>query len=304
MSVTSDPPGATWYLDGAYVGTTPDEMPNLEQGTYQVKVKKEGYEEWSGSVNIRSGEKEILAAALKKTRTGPDPGAIWREPTTGMEFVWVPGGCYEMGSTSGDSDEIPVHEVCVDGFFIGRYEVTHGQWKTVMGGNPSYLKRGDTYPVEQVSWGDAKDFIRKLTSMNNSGYTFRLPTEAEWEYACRSGGKDEKYSGGGDASLVAWYNDNSGRSTHPVGTKAPNSLGIHDMSGNVWEWCEDWHDEDYYRQSAKHNPKGPSHGGYRVLRGGSWDNYPRGMRCACRGRYFPVYRVNFIGFRVLLVFPQ
>ncbi|OCC14196.1 serine/threonine kinase [Dissulfuribacter thermophilus] len=224
------------------------------------------------------------------------------EPITGMEFVWVPGGCFEMGCGSWqsdcDSDEKPVHEVCVDGFWIGKYEVTQGQWKRVMGNNPSKFKKGDDYPVERVSWDDAQEFIKRLNS--KSGRTFRLPTEAEWEYACRSGGKEEKYCGGSAVDRLAWYWGNSGGSTHRVGTKAPNGLGIHDMSGNVWEWCEDWYDEDYYRNSPRNNPKCPSSGSYRVSRGGSWYFNPRFVRSAYRNRFRPRNRLNYLGFRLVL----
>ena len=155
----------------------------------------------------------------------------------------------------------------VGGFWIGKYTVTQGQWQKVMGNNPSGFKKGDNYPVETVSWDDAKEFIRKLNG--KSGYTFRLPTEAEWEYAARSGGKAEKYAGGNDIDAVAWYVANSGRSTHPVGTKAPNGLGIYDMSGNVWQWCEDKYDAEAYKKHQRNNPISSSGGSLKVLRGGS-----------------------------------
>ncbi|MDP2279759.1 MAG: SUMF1/EgtB/PvdO family nonheme iron enzyme, partial [Nitrospirota bacterium] len=188
------------------------------------------------------------------------------DPATGMEIVFVKGGCFQMGDTFGDgeSDEKPVHEVCVDDYYIGKYEVTQGQWKAIMGNNPSHFKDcGDNCPVEQVSWNDVQEFIQKLNEKNNPPsppFTkggkggFRLPTEAEWEYAARSGGKSERYSGGNDIDSVAWYNKNSGGKTHPVGTKQPNGLGIYDMSGNVWEWVNDWYDEFYYKNSPKNNP--------------------------------------------------
>lgn len=138
---------------------------------------------------LEVGETDLLIAGVKDE--GRKPGETWREPRTGVELVWVPSGCYEMGSNSGDSDEKPVHEVCVDGFWIGKYEVTQGQWKRVMGNNPSRFKKGDNYPVERVSWNDVKAFIQKLNSMNSGQFDLRLPTEVEWEYAARSGGKNE-----------------------------------------------------------------------------------------------------------------
>ena len=159
------------------------------------------------------------------------------------------------------------------------------QWEKVTGSNPSGFKKGDNYPVESVTWDDAKEFIRKLNG--KSGYTFRLPTEAEWEYAARSGGKAEKYAGGSDIDAVAWYGSNSGKSTHPVGTKAPNGLGIYDMSGNVWQWCEDVYDENAYKKHQRNNPVSTSGGSSRVLRGGSWSRDATWVRCTFRGQWEP-----------------
>ncbi len=160
---------------------------------------------------------------------GPD-GKTWTDSVTGMAFVWVPKGCFEMGcgtwTSDCDSDEKPVHEVCLDSFWMGKHEVTQGEWKKIMGNNPSTFKKGDKYPVERVSWNDAQEFIRRLNAKTGGRGKFRLPTEAEWEYACRSGGKPQKYAGGSDPDRVAWYGSNSGGSTHPVGTKAANGLGI------------------------------------------------------------------------------
>ena len=233
--------------------------------------------------------------------TGPKVGDVWNDSVTGMVFVWVPGGCYQMGCGSWDwdclSDEKPVHEVCVDEFWIGQTEVTQGQWQRVMGSNPSYFKKGDNYPVEQVSWEDTKEYIRKLNGMGN--VKFRLPSEAEWEYAARSGGKAEKYSGGSDLNSVAWYNNNSVSSTYPVRTKKSNGLGIHDMSGNVCEWCEDIYIGDIYSRSDKKNPIYSSGGPVRVLRGGSWNYVPINVRCANRFFDDPAYRNPVLGFRLL-----
>ncbi|MEZ4599559.1 MAG: SUMF1/EgtB/PvdO family nonheme iron enzyme [Syntrophotaleaceae bacterium] len=237
-------------------------------------------------------------AALARARQTPRKGQTWTEPVTGMEFVWVPGGCFQMGSTDGDSDEKPVHEVCLDGFWMGKTEVTQGQWGKIMGSNPSRFKNGDNYPVEQVSWNDARDYIRKLGS--RSGKTFRLPTEAEWEYAARSGGKAEKYAGGSNLDAVAWYDDNSGGKTHPVAQKRSNGLGLYDMSGNVWEWCHDWFDSSYYRNSPRNNPQGPTSGSDRVYRGGGWRSIAWYCRSAFRGRYEPGLRYGGLGFRLVL----
>ena len=260
-----------------------------------------------GKVKTGRGKRiswNILQDFPRGLRAGVDwelatTGDVFTDSATGMQMVFVKGGCYQMGDTFGDgyANEKPVHEVCVNDFYIGKYEVTQGQWQRIMGNNPSYYKNcGDNCPVEQVSWNDIQQFIQRLN--NQSGKQYRLPTEAEWEYAARSGGKSEKYAGGNDVDAVAWYDGNSGRETHPVGQKQPNGLGLYDMSGNVWEWCSDWYGEKYYGQSFRDNPDGPSSGSYRVLRGGSWLNKPRYVRVAIRVRYFPVYRSSYYGFRL------
>jgi formylglycine-generating enzyme required for sulfatase activity len=221
---------------------------------------------------------------------------------TGMEFIFVKGGCYEMGDTfgDGDSEEKPIHEVCVDDFYLGKYEVTQAQWEKVMGNNPSRFK-GREYPVEHVNWKDVQQFIDRLN--NQSGRKYRLPTEAEWEYAARSGGKKEKFSGTSredELDQYAWYDKNSGSRTHPVGQKRPNGLGFHDMSGNVWEWCSDWYDKwEYYRERSNNNPRGPVSGSMRVLRGGSWGDDPVGVRTAARGGIAATIGFNNVfGFRL------
>jgi formylglycine-generating enzyme required for sulfatase activity len=178
-----------------------------------------------------------------------------------------------MGSETGGLDEKPVHEVCLSDYYIGKYEVTQAEWKKVMGGNPSHFSTcGADCPVESVSWFNSQDFIQKLGAL--SGRAYRLPTEAEWEYAGRSGGRDEKFVGTNDEAVLdhyAWYEKNSGEMTHRVGQKKANALGIHDMSGNVQEWCHDWYDEAYYSKSPRNNPAGAPAGESRVLRGGSWN---------------------------------
>jgi len=240
---------------------------------------------------------------IQPVRQEPRQGETYRDPTTGMEFIFVKGGCFEMGDTfgDGDNDEKPPHEVCVGNFYMGKYEVTQGQWERIMGSNPSYFKSGSNYPVEQVSWNDVQEFIRRLNQQ--SGKRFRLPTEAEWEYAARSGGKREKWSGTSseyELGEYAWYNKNSGGRPNPVGQKRPNGLGLYDMSGNVWEWCQDWYDEDYYSRRVRDNPKGPDSGSSRALRGGSWLYYPVSIRVSFRGRYVPSNRNNYFGFRLIL----
>ena len=168
-----------------------------------------------------------------------------------------------------------------------------------MGSNPSRFK-GANRPVERVSWDDCQTFIRKLNAM--TGKTFRLPTEAEWEYAARGGNKSNgyKYSGGNTLGNVAWYGDNSGSGTHDVKTKSPNELGIYDMSGNVWEWCQDWYGKDYYSSSPQSNPQGPSSGSSRVRRGGSWFDNATYCRVAYRFSYTPTNTNYYLGFRLAL----
>jgi formylglycine-generating enzyme required for sulfatase activity len=201
---------------------------------------------------------------------------------------WDGDGCY---------DEKPVHKVCVDGFWMGQTVVTQGQWHRVMGNNPSKFKKENDYPVENVSWNDTQEYIRKLNGMGIGN--FRLPSEAEWEYAARSGGKAEKYSGGGDVNSVAWHSSNSGGSTHPVKTKKGNGLGVYDMSGNVWEWCDDIYISDIYGRSDGKNPIYTSDGPNRVIRGGSWNNVPDCVRCAFRRSNVPSFRSYNVGFRLL-----
>ena len=192
------------------------------------------------------------------------------------EMVFVQGGTFTMGCTDEQGsdcykNEKPAHQVTLSDYYIGKYEVTQGLWKTVMGSNPSsFINCGDDCPVENVSWEECIEFISKLNQL--TGKRFRLPTEAEWEYAARGGSKasyQTKYAGSNALGEVAWYNGNSNSQTHTVGTKKPNALGIYDMSGNVWEWCNDWYGD--YSSGGVTNPKGAATGSYRVIRGGSWD---------------------------------
>jgi formylglycine-generating enzyme required for sulfatase activity len=202
-----------------------------------------------------------------------------------------------MGTNNGDSIEKPVHEVCVDGYWMGKTEVTQGQWRKIMGSNPSHFKKGDNYPVEQVSWDDAQEYIKKLSSVN--GKSFRLPTEAEWEYAARSGGKDEKYPGGNELNALAWYRGNSDGSPHPVAQKKPNGFQLYDMGGNLREWCQDRFDWHSYENSSRKNPQGPLSGSSRMLRGGSWINLAWDCRSTFREWNGPGYRYGDIGFRLV-----
>ena len=219
-----------------------------------------------------------------------------------FDMIAVEGGTFTMGATSEQGsdaydDEKPAHQVTLSSYYIGKTEVTQELWQAVMGSNPSYFS--DTnLPVEKVSWDDCQTFITKLNSL--TGKNFRLPTEAEWEYAARGGNKSQayKYSGSNTLDDVAWYTDNSNSTTHPVGTKAPNELGIYDMSGNVWEWCSDWYGS--YSSSAQTNPIGPNSGSLRVFRGGSWSNYARNCRVSNRNYGYPTFRGSNFGLRLAL----
>ena len=227
---------------------------------------------------------------------------VFMEPNTKMEFIYVPGGTFKMGDVFGDgyTEEKPVHDVQLDEFYMGKYPVTQGQWEQIMGNNPSNFKKGKNYPVENVSWDDAHEFITKLNNLNKEKFTFRLPAEAEWEYAARSGGKKEKYSGSNNIDEVAWYGKNSKSSTHPVGEKLANGLGLYDMSGKVLEWCEDIYDENAYDKHELNNPiilDGNS--GLRVLRGGSWSYDARNCRVFYRNWDVPGNRFSNYGFRLV-----
>ena len=215
-------------------------------------------------------------------------------------MVYVEGGTFMMGATSeqgsdADDDEKPAHQVTLSSFSIGRYEVTQEEWQAVMGSNPSEFK-GSKRPVEEVSWDDCQAFIRKLNSI--SGRRCRLPTEAEWEYAARGGNRSRgyKYAGSNNLSAVAWHWDNSREQTHEVGGKQPNEQGLYDMSGNVWEWCQDWYGS--YSSSSQTNPTGPSSGSRRVDRGGGWSGDARGCRVSSRRGRTPGYRYRYLGFRL------
>jgi sulfatase modifying factor 1 len=230
----------------------------------------------------------------------------FNDPLTGMEFVFIKGGCYQMGDVfgQGNVDEVPVHEVCIRDFYIGKHEVTRGQWGKIMGGNPSFSKEGDRYPVENISWHEVQEFIGRLNRRNRGrNIEYRLPTEAEWEYAARSGGQKEKWAGTSRESELgdfAWTDNNSGEQTHPVGLKKPNGLGLFDMSGNVWEWVADWYDQDYYQDSTRDNPRGPdrSWDNTKVIRGGSWISMPEDSRASLRAKAIPSVRGN-LGFRLV-----
>ena len=223
------------------------------------------------------------------------PGQVFKDCTDCPEMVVIPAGSFEMGGSG--SDEKPVHRVNFRGLAVGKTHVTQGQWQAVMGGNPSkFTPCGQDCPVEQVNWSDAQAFIQKLNHM--TGAQYRLPSEAEWEYACRAGGRDE-YCGGDNVDAVGWYIANSGETTHPVAQKQANAFGLYDMSGNVYQWVEDCFHDNYSGAPADGGAwtTGCS-GNYRVLRGGSWINNSAVLRSANRNLNTPDFREYYVGFRL------
>jgi formylglycine-generating enzyme required for sulfatase activity len=228
-----------------------------------------------------------------------EAGKNFKDCPTCPDMVEIPQGSFSMGSIEGEADEKPVHNVTIaKPFAIGKTEVTQEQWRAVMGDNPSYFEAcADTCPVEQVSWEDAQAYIAKLNV--KTGKKYRLPTEAEWEYACRAGNQQE-YCGNDNADHVAWHSNNSGnmlsKTPHPVATKKANAFGLFDMSGNVWEWVEDSYHESY--EGAPADGSAWMNGKMRVLRGGSWGYDPKSSRASARSKFSENYRYWSYGFRV------
>lgn len=221
----------------------------------------------------------------------------------GMEFVLINPGKFIMGTDaskqSADEHEMPHHEVTISKpFYMGRHLVTQKQWKAIMGDNPSSM-RGDDLPVVSVSWDDAQEFIRRLNEKEGTD-KYRLPTEAEWEYAARAG-SEVNFSFGDDPAKLpeyAWFADNAGAALHDVGKLKPNTWGLYDVYGNVWEWTQDWYDETYYAKSPTLDPQGPSSGEFKVIRGGSWLDDAWKCRSAFRKKMVPGKRSSNVGVRV------
>ena len=245
---------------------------------------------------------------------------VWREPVTGMDFVRVPGGCFEMGDTFGDGEtnELPVHKVCMKPYWIGRHEVTQAQWTRLMDYNMSIFNASPAHPVDSVNQADIAAFVGKLGG-HHPDKVFRVPTEAEWEYAARAGSRT-RFPAGDDPSVLLttantfdsetalrWprWREQAGAGsdgfafTAPVGSFKPNAFGLYDMIGNAWEWCSDWYDENYYAQSPAEDPKGPAEGTVRVRRGGSWHSWPLYARSAFRNWNTPSTRYVLVGFRLV-----
>lgn len=259
----------------------------------------------------RSISEPITERHEKKASEGGNNYILTLPGNVSLELVKIKAGSFTMGSPASEknreNDETQHRVTLKQDYWLGKYEVTQGQWKAVMENNPSSFKKGDNYPVECVSWDDAMEFCKKLTENERaagrlpSGYAYTLPTEAQWEYAARGGRKANAYyvyGGGDDLDSVGWYGDNSDRTTQPVGQKRANELGLYDMSGNVSEWCRDWYGD--YPSGDITNPVGPANGSNRVNRGGSWRSKTRHCRSADRSSAGPAFRNNGVGFRVAL----
>ena len=327
LNVESSPNFCKLFVDGKPMGETPKFVPEILIGRHEIKLTKDGYADHTETVTIAKGERKQVTATLSRQETAPRTAAPVTNDNTeditftvkGVSFTMkrVEGGTFQMGAQSKkkreenyDSDafsnEIPVHSVTLSSYYMGETEVTQALWKAVMGSEPTYsggwesqYGRGDNYPAYGVSWNDCQEFIRKLSQI--TGRSFRLPTEAEWEYAAR-GGKNSngyKYAGNDTIGSVAWYYGNSGIGTHDVKGKQANELGLYDMSGNVGEWCSDRYGS--YNNGSQTNPTGASSGSHRVLRGGSWNYIAMYCRVSNRTDYFPDDHFKSIGFRLALV---
>ena len=310
LSLNSHPLGANIKIDGTDYGTTPRNIRDLLIGKHSITLSMNGHATKTQECTIRENETLSLEMTLDKsneTAAAPQAESADGDKTftvNGVSFTMKPvtGGTFVMGATAeqgGDAKKIekPIHQVTLSDYYIGETEVTQELWLAVMGSNP-FKFRGPEYPAQDVSWNDSQEFVQRLSVM--TGQKFRLPTEAEWEYAARGGknSKGYKYSGSNNIEDVAWYNKNSGRQIHPVKTKSPNELGIYDMSGNVWEMCNDW--VDSYNGSTQTNPAGPISGITRVIRGGSWLNGVKNCRVSHRFGTVTGHRFLSNGFRLAL----
>lgn len=310
------------YVDGELKGTANSGNMlriNLPKGDYIIKAVStdNNIDRTEQQYNIdETGTEKILQIGLVSiinTRLRKENAAKGEKETAKKEalfikkiieefesnMILVQGGSFNMGRNDGEYDQKPVHSVTLDNFYISKYEFTQANWRTLNGKDPSNFSGCDNCPVDQVSYNDAAAFCQKLSKM--TGKLYRLPTEAEWEYAARGGskGKGYKYSGDNNLDVVGWYITNSDSRTHSVGQKQPNELGLYDMTGNVWEWCSDWYNENYYVNSPNNNPSGPSSGAFRVVRGGSWADYSEFSHVTARPDFSPAVRNSAIGFRLV-----
>ena len=292
VQFTSEKPGMQIIVDGKKLGTTPL--------TAVVGIGHHSVSAMRGGDIIDVRDLDITAAGAPLTMAFRDFNQTFTVNGVQFTMVEVGGGTFTMGATSEQGsdawdEEKPAHEVTLSDYYIGQTEVTQALWEAVMGSNPSDSKGGNL-PVERVSWDDCQVFIQKLNQL--TGKQFRLPTEAEWEYAARGGRKSRgyKYAGGNNIDSVAWCDGNSGNETHPVATKQANELGIYDMSGNVLEWCSDWSGD--YTSSSQSDPQGSSSGSFRVIRGGCYYNFARNCRVSYRISNTLDYRSGYLGLRL------
>jgi formylglycine-generating enzyme required for sulfatase activity len=238
----------------------------------------------------------ILFVLMSLPCTGSGTLSAAKRELVAIEMVAIPGGTLRIISDAPGKGE---RTVTIRSFQMGKYEVTQGQWRSVMGANPAHFQAGDNYPMESVSWDDCQAFIVKLNEM--TGRHYRLPTEAEWEYACRAGTTGERY---GSPAAIAWYERNSGSRTHPVGEKQPNAFGLYDMLGNVWEWCQDRYsahpvlDGPSRPGAGRENSAAPGWDSMRVFRGCSWGDDASYLRASLRGSFDPAQRGNYLGLRL------
>ena len=309
VAVMSQPLGASITIDGQQQGTTPRQLPQVTIGRHTIVLTKSGYENATQTFDVSENETTTVSLTMKKqeqtnaTPVTPSGGANEQTFTVkGVSFTMmkVEAGSFQMGSNDGNSDEKPVHTVTLTrDLYMGETEVTQALWEAVMGNNPSDPDfKGASNPVEKVSYNDCLTFIEKLNQL--TGRKFRLPTEAEWEYAARGGkhSRGYKYAGSNSLDEVAWYADNSGGKTHQVKTKKANELGLYDMSGNVWEWCMDWYGD--YPSGKVTDPTGPNRGSDRVHRGGSWFSHATYCRSATRVDFWPTVQSCYLGLRLAL----
>ena len=325
LTIKYSPSSATVLVDNKMVrGSNGVANITLPVGLHSYIVASDGYESEEGTVKLKASAPSNLQIQLSKEVVAAIPTAndVAQQASSSsspvsfggntisipvkngitIDMVKVEAGTFMMGATSEMQDPFddqkPVHQVTLtNDYYMGKYEVTQALWQAVMGSNPSFFK-GDDLPVEQVSWNDCQEFVSKLTRM--TGRKFRLPTEAEWEYAARGGKKSRgyQYSGSSNISDVAWYDGNSGNKTHPVGMKQANELGIYDMTGNVDEWCQDWYGS--YVSSPQTNPIGANSGSKRVSRGGCWYYTAWICRSSFRDRNTPDCRISGLGLRLVL----
>ena len=304
LIVQSTPFDAKVIVDGKKEGTTPLKIKQILEGEHEVSISKKGYATMTKRVSIADAQTFTLEEKLQASKTEDkikdemDNAQTFTVNGVAFKMIKVEGGTFPMGATpeqgnDADADESPTHPVTLNTYYIGETEVTQALWTAVMGSNPSYFQ-GDSLPVERVSWNEVQEFITKLNQL--TGKQFRLPTEAEWEFAARGGKQSHgyKYSGNSFPAAVAIYKEPK---TNTVGSKSPNELGLYDMSGNVFEWCSDWYGN--YESGIQANPQGPSSGTYRVLRGGCWDSEVKTCRVSYRYNSEPDKRSNSIGFRLV-----